>query len=118
MSKIVGWIAARLKERSSWLGIITLVTAAGVKLSPEMTEQLITIGGGLAGLVLTLTADPRANLAPTSVAAIAAATGVSTSVAAPPPRDFKAELNLALETNDYMKANSILAEMAQSATKP
>jgi aspartate oxidase len=118
MNPIVVWLAARLKERSTWLGIIALITAAGVKISPALTEQLVTIGAGIAGLVLALTADPKANLAPASVEAVAIATNtIPVSIAAVPLRDYRAEMNLALEAGDFVKAGSIMSEMAQATAR-
>lgn len=39
------YIIARLKERSTWQGLIILLGVAGVKLSPELTQHIVT--GGL-----------------------------------------------------------------------
>lgn len=45
------WIVARLKERSTWLGITGLLTAAGVGLSPDQMEAVIGAGLAVAGLI-------------------------------------------------------------------
>lgn len=53
------WLKNRLKERSTWLGIITLASIAGFKLEPEQQEMIVTIGSTLAALVMTFTADKK-----------------------------------------------------------
>lgn len=47
----MNYIIARLKEASTWRGIAVLITAAGVSLSPEQTNAIITAGLGIAGLI-------------------------------------------------------------------
>jgi len=54
------FILARLKERSTWLGIIAAVTLAGVKISPELAEQIATAGGMVASAVAIFTSDKPA----------------------------------------------------------
>lgn len=59
------WLTARLSEASTWRGIILLLTALGVRLSPDLTEAIITAGIALAGLVGVITADePKTKLPP------------------------------------------------------
>lgn len=41
----------RLKENSTWRGIILVVTALGVKLDPALQEQIIVAGLSLVGLI-------------------------------------------------------------------
>ena len=53
------WLKNRLKERSTWAGLIVLVSMAGVQLSPEQKEMIVTIGTTLVGLVMTFTADTK-----------------------------------------------------------
>lgn len=53
------YIAARLKEASTWRGLILLATACGVPIAPHMGEAIITIGLALAGGVGILTADSK-----------------------------------------------------------
>ena len=43
------YIKARLKEPSTWRGIILLLTAVGVPIAPAMGEAVITVGLALAG---------------------------------------------------------------------
>lgn len=47
-------LLARLKEQTTWKGIITLVSALGVTISPEQTVAIATFGVSLVGLVQVL----------------------------------------------------------------
>lgn len=51
------YIIERLKESSTWRGIVMLVSAAGVALSPEMQEAIIVTGLGVSGLIGALFPD-------------------------------------------------------------
>ena len=51
------YIFNRLKERSTWLGIIGLVTACGATISTELTEQIIAAGIAIAGVIGIVTKD-------------------------------------------------------------
>ena len=53
------YIAARLKEPSTWRGAILFLTAIGVPVAPAMAEAIVTAGLGLAGLVGMLASDRR-----------------------------------------------------------
>ncbi len=57
MKNIFEYIVTRLKERSTWLGIISLVTAAGLTVSPDQTQAIATAGVGLAGVIAVFTKD-------------------------------------------------------------
>lgn len=54
---ILPWIAARLKERSTWLGIASLLSAVGVAIAPELQEAIISAGVAIGGLILVATKD-------------------------------------------------------------
>ena len=43
----MAYILNRLKEASTWRGIILVATAAGAHWSPESQEAIITVGVGL-----------------------------------------------------------------------
>jgi len=57
MENFLGWLGARLKERSTWLGITGLVTTLGVALSPELMETIVGIGTGIGALIAIMTRD-------------------------------------------------------------
>jgi hypothetical protein len=47
----------RLKEASTWRGIVLLLTAAGVPLAPGVADLIISAGLALTGLIGALTPD-------------------------------------------------------------
>ena len=49
--KIVNILLERLSENSTWRGIILVATALGVKLDPELQNQILVAGLGLVGLI-------------------------------------------------------------------
>lgn len=51
------YLLERLKEPSTWRGIILLLTAAGVPIAPAMAESIITVGLAIAGLIGVATPD-------------------------------------------------------------
>ena len=55
------YILARLKEASTWRGIVALITAFGVNLSPEQTSAIVTAGLGLIGVIGVFFADSKPN---------------------------------------------------------
>lgn len=57
MKTFLFYILQRLKERSSWIGIISAIAAFGVLLSPEQQEAIAAAGIAIAGLITALTKD-------------------------------------------------------------
>lgn len=51
------WVAQRLREPSTWRGLVWIATAAGVSLSPEMWGSITAIGMALAGLIGVLSRE-------------------------------------------------------------
>lgn len=45
------YILDRLKEPSSWRGLVMVATAFGVSVSPELMDAIIASGTGLAGVI-------------------------------------------------------------------
>jgi hypothetical protein len=52
--KIVEIILQRLSENSTWRGLILVATALGLKLDPDIQEQILVAGLGLVGLINVL----------------------------------------------------------------
>lgn len=48
---MIEYVLARLKEASTWRGIIGLLTAAGVTISPEMLDKIVAAGLALMGVI-------------------------------------------------------------------
>ncbi len=53
----MNWLTARLREPSTWRGLIWLLTAFGVTLRPEVWEQITAVGMATAGLIGVLTRE-------------------------------------------------------------
>lgn len=53
------FILERGKEPSTWRGLVAIVTAAGVSLSPELAEAVIALGLAVIGIIGVITADKK-----------------------------------------------------------
>ena len=51
------YILERAKEPSTWRGLILVLTAVGIPVAPALSEAIVTLGLGLAGLVGVVSAD-------------------------------------------------------------
>jgi hypothetical protein len=49
--KIVNIVIERLSENSTWRGLILVGTALGLKLEPELQNQIVMAGLSLVGLI-------------------------------------------------------------------
>ena len=49
--KTLFFVLDRLSENSTWRGLILVAVALGVKLEPEMQNQIIAAGLGLVGTI-------------------------------------------------------------------
>jgi hypothetical protein len=49
--KIVNIVIERLSENSTWRGLILVVTALGLRLEPELQNQIVAAGLSLVGLI-------------------------------------------------------------------
>ncbi len=65
MEGILKWIGARLKEPSSYQGIATIFTAAGIFLSPELWLGIGTAGAAIIGLIQLIKKELQPPAAPT-----------------------------------------------------
>lgn len=45
------YVLDRLKEPSSWRGLVMLATAFGVTMNPELVGSIVAAGTGLAGII-------------------------------------------------------------------
>ena len=51
------WLIDRAQERSTWIGLVTMLSAFGVVLRPELQGAIVTGGAALGGLIACITAD-------------------------------------------------------------
>lgn len=54
------YVLARLREPSTWRGVVSVLTACGIALNPQQIEAIITVGLMIVGLIGTLTKDNAA----------------------------------------------------------
>lgn len=47
----MNWIIEQLKQPSTWRGITMLITSLGIVIKPELMEQIVVAGTGVAGLI-------------------------------------------------------------------
>lgn len=52
--KAISYLLDRLAENSTWRGLILVGTAVGLKLEPELQNQIVAVGLGLVGLINVL----------------------------------------------------------------
>jgi hypothetical protein len=57
MKNLTDYLLARARERSTWLGLISLATALGLVLSPAQQDAVMAAGMAAAGLVGAFTRD-------------------------------------------------------------
>jgi len=51
------WLLARLREPSTWRGLVWLATVAGLSLRPDQAEAIVVAGMALAGLLGVFLSD-------------------------------------------------------------
>jgi hypothetical protein len=57
-NKLIGFLRDRIDERSTWRGIILILTILGVSFSPEQTEAILWAGALLGGAIEAALPDP------------------------------------------------------------
>jgi hypothetical protein len=53
------YIIDRLKEQSTWRGLVLLATAAGIPVAPAQAEAIIAVGMAIVGAINVFTADKK-----------------------------------------------------------
>ena len=53
----MNWVLARLREPSTWRGIVWLLTVLGLAIKPDQAEAIVTAGIALAGLLGVFLSD-------------------------------------------------------------
>ncbi len=54
---MVQYVLNRLREPSTWRGVVYLLTAAGVAISPEQGQHIIAVGMAIAGAIAAFIPD-------------------------------------------------------------
>lgn len=53
------YLLERLKEPSTWRGIVLIATAAGATITPALADAIVAAGIGFAGLIAVATPDKQ-----------------------------------------------------------
>ena len=56
---LFGWVSGRLGERSTWLGLVSILTSAGIAIAPAWQEAIVSVGLGLGGAIGILSKDVK-----------------------------------------------------------
>ncbi len=59
MTAILQYLAARLAERSTYMGLIGLLSVFGISIAPDYQESIISGGISLASLIGVFTGDNK-----------------------------------------------------------
>ena len=54
---LVRWACAQAREPSTWRGLVWVLTAAGITVSPELAAHIAAAGMAIAGLIGALLPD-------------------------------------------------------------
>lgn len=57
MKKFLSFFLDRARERSTWLGLVSIATALGIALTDFQTEAVVAAGMSLAGVIAAFTGD-------------------------------------------------------------
>ena len=57
MNDLKDYLLDRLKEPSTWRGIVMLITGFGIGISPDLAEHIVAVGVSVAGVIGVITSD-------------------------------------------------------------
>lgn len=52
--KLFNLLLTKLKEKSTWIGIISILSSAGLVINPELSASIVAVGTAIAGMVLVI----------------------------------------------------------------
>lgn len=56
---LVSYLVSRFSEPSTWRGLVGIATAAGVTITPDQTNAVVSIGLATAGIIGVITRDAK-----------------------------------------------------------
>lgn len=59
MNTLVQFALDRAKERSTWVGLIGMLSTLGVALKPELAEAIASVGVAVSSMILVITEDMK-----------------------------------------------------------
>jgi hypothetical protein len=51
------WVVERIGEKSTWLGVLSILGSLGIVVAPEMQEAIVTLALAVAGVVGVVTKE-------------------------------------------------------------
>ena len=57
--KILEYLKERLSEASTWRGLVALISAMGITLSPDQSAAIVAAGLAIIGMIGALTSDKK-----------------------------------------------------------
>lgn len=57
LKKLGSYVLDRLQEKTTWHGVVAVLSAIFVGLKPDQAEAIITVGATVSGLILVATKD-------------------------------------------------------------
>lgn len=60
IQKLQAYVLDRLKEASTWRGLVLIATVAGAQISPDLQSAIVLMGLGVAGLLSAALPDKGA----------------------------------------------------------
>lgn len=58
-SATIDWIVSRMKEPTTWRGLIGILAGLGVAIDPHQAAIILAVGVGLAGFIGVVSKDPK-----------------------------------------------------------
>lgn len=58
-SNLADYALNRMKEASTWRGIVVAATGFGIQINPDMIEPIVSVGLAIAGLIGVLFKDKK-----------------------------------------------------------
>ena len=62
MKRLLAFLIDRLDERSTWVGLVGILSALGIALTPDQIELIVVAGLALWGLVEAFLPDPNGKI--------------------------------------------------------
>lgn len=55
----MSWLFERLSEKTTWLGLVGILSAVGVYMSPDLQNQLVALGIAASGVVAVIVKEKK-----------------------------------------------------------
>jgi alpha-L-fucosidase len=61
MDELLNWVLNRLSEKSTWVGVVGILSAFGVYVSPDLGEAIAAAGLAITGVIAFVVKDKGAD---------------------------------------------------------